>query len=269
MRTRVAASPLPRLEAHMLWRQVLGVPHSWLVAHDDEPLAPERVVAYEVLEARRVAGEPMAYILGRREFLGRDFRVTPEVLIPRPDTELLVEAGLRALAGRENPRVLDLGTGSGAVAVSIALARPDAQVTATDLSAAALEVAADNARTLGASLQFFHGNWYDSRLGSAQYDLIVSNPPYIHALDSHLGLGDLRFEPTMALTDGADGLSALRAIVDGAPSHLMPSGVVCVEHGWDQAGAVRDLMRHRGFADIASLRDLAGIERVTHGRLPF
>ncbi len=269
LRDRIAASPLPRFEAHMLWQRVLGVPRSWLIAHDTDPLDPERVAAYEALEACRAAGEPMAYILGRREFLGRDFQVTPDVLIPRPETELLVEAALRALAGREAPRVLDLGTGSGAVAISIALARPDARVDATDLSAAALEVAAANARALGASLQFFHGNWYDSRLGLAQYDLIVSNPPYIRAGDPHLGQGDLRFEPAAALTDGADGLSALRAIAEGAPAHLAPSGAVCVEHGWDQAGAVRELLRRHGFADIASLRDLAGIERVTQGRLPF
>jgi len=269
LRDRVAASPLPRLEAHMLWQQVLGVSRSWLVAHDTDPLDPAHLAAYEALEARRAAGEPMAYILGRREFLGREFRVTPDVLIPRPETEQLVEAALEAVAGCAAPRVLDLGTGSGAVAVSVALARPDARVDATDVSPAALAIAAENARALGASLQFFHGNWYDSRLGSPQYDLIVSNPPYIHARDPHLGQGDLRFEPPTALTDGADGLSALRAIIDGAPRYLAPSGTVCVEHGWDQAGAVRRLLRRRGFADIASLRDLAGIERVTRGRLSF
>ncbi|WP_269496631.1 peptide chain release factor N(5)-glutamine methyltransferase [Castellaniella sp. S9] len=269
LRDRVAASPLPRLEAHMLWQQVLGVPRSWLIAHDTDPLDPAHLAAYEALEARRAAGEPMAYILGRREFLGREFRVTPDVLIPRPETEQLVEAALEAVAGCAAPRVLDLGTGSGAVAVSVALARPDARVDATDVSPAALAIAAENARALGASLQFFHGNWYDSRLGSPQYDLIVSNPPYIHARDPHLGQGDLRFEPPTALTDGADGLSALRAIIDGAPRYLAPSGTVCVEHGWDQAGAVRRLLRRRGFADIASLRDLAGIERVTRGRLSF
>ncbi len=253
----------------MLWQRVLGVSRSWLIAHDTDPLDSPHLAAYEALEARRIAGEPMAYILERREFLGREFRVTPDVLIPRPDTELLVETALAVLAGRAAPRVLDLGTGSGAVAISIALARPDARVAATDISPAALAVAAENARTLGASLLFFHGNWYDSLLESAPYDLIVSNPPYIHEQDPHLRRGDLRFEPAMALTDGADGLSALRVIIDGAPQRLASSGVVCVEHGWKQAGAVRELMRRRGFADIASLRDLAGIERVTQGRLSF
>lgn len=253
----------------MLWQQVLGVARSWLVAHDTDPLDPACVAAYEVLEARRLAGEPMAYIVGQREFMGRAFRVTPDVLIPRPETECLVDVALDILADRPAPRVLDLGTGSGIVAISIALARPDAQVTATDLSAAALEVAEQNAQALGASLQFSHGNWYDSRLGSSRYDLIVSNPPYIHVRDPHLGQGDLRFEPPTALTDQADGLSALRTIIQGASRHLLPSGMVCVEHGWDQAVAVRELMQCCGFTDIASLRDLAGIERVTRGRLSF
>ncbi len=253
----------------MIWQHVLGVTRSWLVAHDTDPLDPVHVAAYEAFEARRLAGEPMAYILGRREFMGREFRVTPDVLIPRPETEGLVEAALTALSDRQAPRVLDLGTGSGIVAISIALARPDARVTATDISQAALDVAQQNARTLGASLQFSHGNWYDSWLGSSRYDLIVSNPPYIHVRDPHLGQGDLRFEPPTALTDQADGLSALRAIIQGASRYLLPSGMVCVEHGWDQAVAVRELMQCCGFTDIASLRDLAGIERVTRGRLSF
>ena len=207
----------------------------------------------------------MAYILGSREFYGREFQVTPAVLIPRPDTELLVECGLRAMRDIRAPRVLDLGTGSGIVAVTLALERPDAQVLATDCSAAALAVAQKNASALGAKLLFSHGSWYDTELGSEPFDLIVSNPPYIDARDVHLGQGDLRFEPSGALTDGADGLQALNTIIQGAPAHLAPGGTLCVEHGWDQAAAVRSLFLNRGFVDVASECDLAGIERITRG----
>ncbi|MGE4449844.1 MAG: peptide chain release factor N(5)-glutamine methyltransferase [Castellaniella sp.] len=267
LRESLAASPLPRLEAQLLWQRVLGVPRAWLIAHDADPLDPARAAAYRALEARRAAGEPIAYILGHREFFGRDFQVTPAVLIPRPDTELLVECGLRAIRDVREPHVLDLGTGSGIVAVTLALERPDARVRATDLSAEALDVARKNARILGAKLLFSHGNWYDTELGSTRFDLIVSNPPYIDARDAHLGRGDLRFEPRGALTDEADGLRALREIVQGAPDHLAPGGILCVEHGWDQAAAVRSLFLRRGFADVASERDLSGIERVTRGIL--
>jgi release factor glutamine methyltransferase len=268
LRDSLANSPLPRLESQMLWRQVLGVSRAWLITHDTDALDAAHEAAYRALEARRLAGEPMAYILGRREFWGRDFQVTPAVLIPRPDTEALVECGLRAIAGLQAPRVLDLGTGSGIVAVSIALDRPDARVRATDCSPEALAVAEMNARALGATLLFSLGNWYDTQLDSGRYDLIVSNPPYIDSQDTHLAQGDLRFEPQGALTDGADGLGALRCIVQGAAGHLRPGGALCVEHGWDQAAAVRGLFQSSGFSDAASLRDLAGIERVTWGRLP-
>ncbi|WP_323012162.1 peptide chain release factor N(5)-glutamine methyltransferase [Castellaniella sp.] len=268
LRTCLAASPLPRLEFQMLWQQVLGVSRAWLLAHDTDPLSPAALAAYQVLEARRVAGEPMAYILGHREFWGRDFQVTPAVLIPRPETEFLVECALNAIADTAGPHVLDLGTGSGIVAISIALDRPDAQVQATDLSLDALKIAQMNARSLGAKLLFSHGNWYDSQLGSKRYHLIVSNPPYIDAQDTHLVQGDLRFEPVTALTDGADGLDALRCIVQGAPGHLLPGGALCVEHGWDQAAPVRTLFQTMGFIAVASLRDLAGIERITWGRWP-
>lgn len=268
LREALAASPLPRLEAHLLWQRVLGVPRAWLIAHDADSLEPAKIDAYRTLEARRLAGEPIAYILGHREFFGRDFLVTPAVLIPRPDTELLVECGLRAIRDVREPHVLDLGTGSGIVAVTLALERPDARVRATDQSAEALDVAQKNARVLGAKLLFSFGNWYDTELGSKRFDLIVSNPPYIDARNAHLGRGDLRFEPRDALTDGADGLRDLREIVRGAPDHLSPGGILCVEHGWDQAAAVRSLFLRQGFADVASERDLSGIERVTRGCMP-
>lgn len=263
----LAHSPLPRLESRLLWQQVLGVSQVWLIAHDSDTPDAAQEAAYRELESRRLAGEPIAYILGCREFWGRNFRVNPAVLIPRPDTELLVECGLQAIEGLPSPKVLDLGTGSGIVAISIALDRPDAQVRATDCSLPALAVAEMNARALGAKLLFSHGNWYDSQLGSEQYNLIVSNPPYIDSRDTHLVQGDLRFEPQGALTDGADGLSDLCCIVQGAADHLLPDGVLCVEHGWDQAAAVRAVFRSSGFSDVVSLRDLAGIERVTKGRL--
>ncbi|MBV6273254.1 peptide chain release factor N(5)-glutamine methyltransferase [Alcaligenaceae bacterium CGII-47] len=268
LRTSLHTSALPRLEASMLWQHVLGVSRSWLIAHDTDPLSLEHIAAYQALSARRLAGEPMAYILGEREFMGHRFEVSPAVLIPRPDTELLVERALDVLAGQPAPRVLDMGTGSGIVAISIALARPDAQVYAMDVSAAALAVAANNASTLGALVQFCSGNWYDSPFGSQHYDLIVSNPPYIHTHDDHLQQGDLRFEPRDALTDRLDGLSALREIIEGARACLTgPLAALYVEHGWDQAEAVRGMLRHNGFAGIASFRDLADIERVSGGHL--
>lgn len=268
LRDHLQSSALPRLEAFMLWQHVLGVSRSWLIAHDTDPVSAEHVTAYEALSARRQGGEPMAYILGEREFMGHRFQVSPDVLIPRPDTELLVEHALTVLAGQTAPRVLDLGTGSGIVAISIALARPDAQVYAMDVSEAALVIAADNACALGAFVQFCSGNWYDSPFGSQHYDLIVSNPPYIHAQDDHLEQGDLRFEPQGALTDRSDGLSALRTVIEGAPMRLTgPLAALYVEHGWDQAEAVRDMLQHSGFEGTASFRDLAGIERVSGGHL--
>ncbi|MFW7341813.1 peptide chain release factor N(5)-glutamine methyltransferase [Pollutimonas sp. H1-120] len=258
-------SKLPRLEFQMLWQHVLQVPRVWLIAHDGDPIAPEKLARFRELEARRLNGEPMAYIIGVREFMGRDFLVSPAVLIPRPETELLVETGLRHLQGRMAPRVLDLGTGTGAIAISIALDRPDARVLASDSSAQALDVAQQNAQTLGAAVEFFHGNWYDALPDVGAFDLIVSNPPYIAASDPHLRQGDLRFEPPSALTDNGDGLAALRAIAQGAGHWLASQGGLFMEHGWDQAAAVRGIMESSGFSRVASLPDLAGIERVTGG----
>jgi release factor glutamine methyltransferase len=194
----------------MLWQHVLQVPRAWLIAHDTDIPAAQQLQAYRALEARRLDGEPMAYILGAREFMGHEFSVTPDVLIPRPETELLVEVALDyldGLAARPGTprRVLDLGTGSGAIAVSIALARPDVQVVATDNSERALAVARRNAEALGARVEFFGGSWYDALVDGdgGRFDLIVSNPPYIAAGDTHLAQGDVRFEPMQALTDGA------------------------------------------------------------------
>ncbi len=258
---------LPRLEVRMLLEHVLDKPRAWLLAHDTDALAPEVAAAYEALALRRLAGEPMAYLLGHREFMGHRFRVTPHVLIPRPDTEVLVETALECIAGVTGPMVLDLGTGSGAIAVSIALARRDARVMASDVSAAALAVAAANAWELTAAVRFVEGSWYEAVPVGEGFDLIVSNPPYVASDDPHLDQGDLRFEPRGALTDGAGGLEDLARIVEGAGAHLKPGGSLWMEHGWDQAEQVRDMLRQAGFADVHSRQDLAGIERISGGRL--
>jgi len=211
-------------------------------------------------------GEPIAYLVGQREFYGLTFAVTRDVLIPRPETELLVELALERLP--QNGAVLDLGTGSGAVAVALAHGRPDAQVTAVDVSAAALALARRNAALNHVRVQFLQGDWYLA-LGAqdvGQFDLIVANPPYIVAGDPHLKQGDLRFEPIGALTDHGDGLSALRTIVAGAPARLKSGGWLLMEHGYDQAAAVRELLTAQGFCEVQSWRDLAGIERVSGAR---
>ena len=260
---------LPPSESRILLSHVLGWSRTQLITRDREPLAPQTVAAYRVLQARRVAGEPIAYLTGTREFFGLTLSVSPSVLIPRPETELLVELALARLEGRRSPRVLDLGTGSGAIALAIAHSRPDARVIALDRSADALAVARANARQLGldARVQFVESDWYANLPSqSAPFDIIVSNPPYIVAGDEHLCQGDLRFEPVDALTDHADGLAALRTIVAGAPSRLLPQSWLLCEHGYHQAADVRDLCVAAGFVDVVSERDLAGIERTTGGR---
>ncbi|WP_321949165.1 peptide chain release factor N(5)-glutamine methyltransferase [Paraburkholderia sp. J10-1] len=269
------ASPLPALETRILLMHVLGWRRTELITRGDEALETSAVAAYRDLEARRAHGEPIAQLVGAREFYGLDFDVTPDVLIPRPDTEVLVETALAALEGIAQPRVLDLGTGSGAIAVALASARPDARVWAVDRSAAALDVASRNAAKLldagrpGGPLAFVAGSWYDTLDPALRFEAIVSNPPYIASGDPHLEQGDLRFEPRGALTDEADGLTALRAIVAGAPARLAPGGVLWMEHGYDQAAAVRALLESAGFTDVRSERDLAGIERISGGRLPL
>ena len=258
---------LPRLEVRMLLEHALGKPRAWLLAHDTDPAPAVAAELYRALAERRLAGEPMAYLLGEREFMGHPFRVTSDVLIPRPDTELLVETAIEALSGTPGPTVLDLGTGSGAIAVSVALARPQAVVSATDRSAAALAVATDNAGRLGARVRFLQGDWFGALPAGERFDLIVSNPPYIDSADPHLQQGDLRHEPRGALTDDADGLSALARIAADAPGWLKPGGALWMEHGWDQAEAVRNLLRAAGLTRVASRRDLAGIERISGGYL--
>ncbi len=268
IREAMAACGLPRLESRMLLSELLGRPHAWLVAHDSDPLPAGVASRFETLARRRREGEPMAYLLGMREFMGHEFHVTPAVLIPRPDTEVLVEQGLRELA-RLGPgaRVLDMGTGSGAIAVSLALAAPQAHVTASDASAEALAVARENARRLGATVEFVAGDWFAALQQEARYDLIVSNPPYVASADPHLDQGDVRYEPRMALTDGADGLADIRSIAAGAPAWLNPGGTLWLEHGWDQAVAVREILSEAGFRQVNSHADLAGIDRISGGYL--
>lgn len=258
------AAQINPLEARILLAHALGCTRVQLVIRARDELSPSQEAAAAELFARRRNGEPIAYLTGGREFYGLNFNVTPDVLIPRHETELLVELALERLP--ENGRVLDLGTGSGAIAVSIAHARSDAQVTATDASAAALEVARRNAAQNAASVRFLLSDWY--RDIDEPFDLIVSNPPYIAAGDPHLSQGDLRFEPASALTDDADGLSDLAAIIDGAPFRLQPGGWLLMEHGHDQAAAVRALLERAGWQHPQSWCDLAGIERVTGAQRP-
>ncbi len=269
------ASPLPALEARVLLAHALGWRRTELITRDEEPLAAEALAAFRALEAKRIAGVPIAQIVGMREFYGLAFEVTSDVLIPRPETELLVETAIAAIASTPRPRVLDLGTGSGAIAVAIAHARPDARITAVDRSAAALALAARNAAKLldparpGGPLTWRQGDWFGALTASSgatlEFDAIVSNPPYIAAGDPHLDDGDLRFEPRGALTDESDGLTAIRAIALGAGRFLAKGAPLWIEHGYDQAAAVRALLLAAGFAHVRSLEDLAGIERTTGG----
>ena len=260
------------VDARVLLREACGCSDGRWISHAETLLEPSQRARLVDWVARRAAGEPIAYILGWREFHGHRFHVTPDVLIPRPDTETLVDAALAVLPEGRPLRVLDLGTGSGCVAISIALARPMADVVATDASAAALAVAAGNARALGAgNVGFARGDWYGA-LGSATggpFDVIVSNPPYIAAGDPHLGEGDLRAEPAAALSPGGDGLDALRNIIAGAPAHLRPGGWLLVEHGWDQGGAVAAFLAEAGLVDRVDHHDLGGNHRVSGGRIPI
>jgi release factor glutamine methyltransferase len=257
-----------RIEARVLLAHSLGVDHAWLIAHDQDAPTSTQLHAIEDLFERRASGEPVAYMLTEREFYGLSFKVTPDVLIPRPDTELLVDAALEHLS-RLNPyRILDLGTGSGAIAITLALQRPLSTVLAVDASPEALAIAQENARRLGATnVACISGNWY-AMLDVKNFDIIVSNPPYIAASDPHLASGDLRFEPRQALASGTDGLTDLRQIIAGAPAHLVEGGWLLLEHGCDQAAAVTALLQQHGFVAIRTLQDLAGLDRVSTGRWP-
>ncbi|MEP6939217.1 MAG: peptide chain release factor N(5)-glutamine methyltransferase [Rudaea sp.] len=262
-----ASRAAARRETELLLQFALGVGRAWLFAHDDDAVAAEPEVAFIRLLARRAAGEPLAYLTGRREFFSLDLAVTPDVLIPRPETELLVDLALDRLSDDEVVHVADLGTGSGAIALAIARARPHARVLATDASDAALQVARANAHELGTrNIAFARGSWC-APLADRGFDVIVSNPPYIAAGDPHLARGDLRFEPASALASGADGLDAIRAIVREARLHLKAQGWLLFEHGHDQGHAARDLLVAAGYREIFTANDLEGRERVSGGRV--
>lgn len=254
------------LEAALLLCHLLRVPRSHLFAWPERELTPQQQAAYETLIQRRLAGEPIAHITGEREFWSLSLRVTRDTLIPRPETELLVERALSHLARIHAPRIADLGTGSGAIALALASERPDAMVHASDRSAQALEVARENATQLQLdNLAFFHGCWCDALPTGENYDLIVSNPPYIEAADPHLALGDLVHEPRSALVAGADGLEDIRTIAAQAPTHLKPPGWLLLEHGYAQGPAVRQILQTEGFRRVGTLPDLAGQPRLTEG----
>jgi release factor glutamine methyltransferase len=263
----LAVSGLVPMEAKILLVHVLGRDRAWLAAHRDAELEPAKARAFDALVRRRIEGEPIAYLVGQREFFGLDLEVTPDALIPRPETELLVTLACGWLAADQEARVLDLGSGSGAVALAIAHARPCAFVTAIDVSTRALSLARRNAQQLSiANVEFVESDWFSS-LPLERFALIVANPPYVARDDPHLAEGDLRFEPERALVSGHDGLDATRAIVARAPSFLAPGARIALEHGLDQASAVRALLGEAGFLEVASARDLAGIERVSYGHL--
>lgn len=263
----LAASALDAGEARVLMRHALGVDAAYLIAHGDEALTSAHSIAFDALVARRAAGEPVAYITGVREFFSLEFAVTPAVLIPRPETELLVEWALEKILPSAQARVLDLGTGSGSIAISIAHERPRAQVAAVDCSDAALALASANARRHRlANVAFTSSDWF-SALAGRRFDCIVANPPYIAAGDAHLARGDLRFEPAAALASGSDGLDAIRLIVAAAPQYLSAGGWIAFEHGYDQAQRCRRLLQDARFTQVFSRADLAGIERISGGRL--
>ena len=276
LRSLLGDSPLPPNEARMLMAHVLEkhyqLPRSALLSRDDMALDSEALKEWQVLETKRSNGEPIAYLIGKRGFHNIELYVAPGVLIPRPETELLVEIGLHEIArlkqaSATQATLLDLGTGSGAIALAIAHAVPQVLVTATDQSAEALEIAKRNAKELGLEerVKLIQGSWYEP-LGRQSFDIILSNPPYIAKQDPHLKQGDLRFEPASALTDHATGLTCLEGIISGAREHLHPNGFIAVEHGFDQSEAVMSLMKAAGLREVKAYLDLAGHHRVASGR---
>ena len=266
---RRASQRIDRLDARLLLEHVCGCRHADLIAHPERELTEAQAVRFEALLERREADEPLAYLVGNAFFYGLEFSVSSDVLIPRDDTEVLVDQALEKAVKNLQPKIVDLGTGSGIVAIMLAKRCPGAVVTATDLSPAALGIAQQNAARHGARVRFREGDWY-APLGEDRFDLIVSNPPYVVDGDPHLAQNGLPFEPQTALTDGVeggDGLACIRAIVDGAPAHLSSGGWLLMEHGYDQAVQVRELLGVAGFSGVASWRDSAGIERVSGGCL--
>ncbi|RIX43109.1 MAG: peptide chain release factor N(5)-glutamine methyltransferase [Rhodocyclales bacterium GT-UBC] len=263
-----ARQQIDRLDARLLLQYATGCSHADLLARPETPVFAPAYAQFAEWVGRRAKGEPLAYLVGEAEFRGRIFQVSPDVLIPRPETELLIEQALDKAQGVSAPRLLDLGTGSGIVAISLAL-ECSARVTAVDISPAALQVAANNAGRLGARVEFVESDWL-SALAGRQFELIVSNPPYVAEGDPHLELDGLPFEPRQALTDleaGGNGLACIRRIVATAPAHLAAGGWLLFEHGYDQGEASRNLLQAAGFKNAFTLPDLAGIDRVSGGQL--
>ena len=254
---------LAPIDARALLAHILGVGDAYLIAHSRLPLNEAQSELFAALAARRRAGEPVAYLVGEREFFSLDFRVTPAVLIPRPETEAVVEFALERIAPDGTPRVLDLGSGSGCIAICIARHRPQARVIAVEYSAAAIAVARGNARRHGVTnLEFVASDWFGALAGQC-FDLIVANPPYIADSDPHLAQGDLRFEPKTALVAGVDGLACIRLIIAAAPHYLYRGGWLAFEHGYDQAARCREMLKQAEFSAAFSRADLAGVERVS------
>jgi release factor glutamine methyltransferase len=258
-----------KLEAQLLLQTALNVDRAWLIAHESDAVEANLQAQYQALMLRRMNGEPIAYMLGRREFYGLNLQVTTATLIPRPDTETLVEAALAKIATQSHADVLDLGSGSGAIALAIAKHRPKSDVIAVDASKEALAVAQNNAESLAiVNANFLHSDWF-SALEQQRFDVIVSNPPYIEQDDVHLKQGDLRFEPLSALASGKDGLDDIRRIINDSLVHLKPQGWLMLEHGYNQGEAVRELMADNGLVAIETIRDLGGNDRVTIAKNPL
>ena len=265
---RQACERIDAADARVLLAHALERPPAWLFAHGDEAIDAAAQQRFEALLARRIAGEPVAYLIGRRGFWAFDLLVSPQTLIPRPETELLVELALERASPDVALRMVDLGTGSGAIALALAHERPQAQVIAVDVSEGALDIARANAHALRlANVEFREGDWL-APLAGERFDLIASNPPYIADADPHLREGDLRFEPARALSSGPDGLEAIDTIIRDAPAHLHPGGWLLLEHGWEQGAPVRRLLSAAGFDAVCTHRDLEHRDRVTLGHWP-
>lgn len=268
-RARLADSESPRREAEILLEQVTGRPRTWLIAFGETELTPTQLTQLDALLARRLRGEPIAWLTGEREFWSLPLRVSPATLIPRPDTECLVERALAWLPAQPC-RILDLGTGTGAIALALACERPDCRITAVDVIADAVTLARENAARLGlTNVRIQQSDWFSALDPTHRFTLIVSNPPYIDAADPHLQQGDVRFEPASALVAAQHGLADLRAIIDAAPHWLEPGGSLLLEHGWQQGEAVRHALRRAGFYAVSTTRDYGGRERVSGGVYPL